>query len=431
MSDGAIAIREKAAAKFQEAHDFWTERKDADGNLSAEDESQFAGLMKEAGDLDHDAAKAATHEDQIGSLKDRMEYYHGKATGGAPIPFGVAAQAGGPKSLGQNFVDSEAYSDLKESGALASDRAAFKSQPVKAASDILMGASGATGSALIVPQYLPGVQALGQRPLTVRDLFGSGTTDSDTISYARQDAFDNAAAPVAEATSVSTGAKPQSSIGWERVEEPVESIATWMAATRRLLADAGQVRSLIDNQLRLMLELEVEDQLLNGDGSSPDLTGLLNVAGIQTLDAGSANISNLDAIRRAKRLVKTDGARIGADAIVMHPADGEAVDTMKDDMGRYLGEGPFSTTGPDEAPIWRLRRVESEAIDEGTAIVGAFQVGGTVFQREPITILTADQHADFFVRNLIVILAEERLGFAVYYPASFVELTFSNWPSAS
>src|SRR4030095_14010757 len=101
---------------------------------------------------------------------------------------------------------------------------------------------------------------------------------------------------VAEATSVSTGAKPQSSIAWTRTTEPIETIATWMAATRRSLADAGQIRSLIDNQLTLMRQLEEEDQLLTGNGTSPNISGLLDRTGLQTLDLSGAtgDRSNLD-----------------------------------------------------------------------------------------------------------------------------------------
>ena len=66
-------------------------------------------------------------------------------------------------------------------------------------------------------------------------------------------------------------------------------------------------------------------------------------------------------------------------------------------------------------------------IAEGTAIVGAFRFGATVLERQPITYYVADQHSDFFIRNLIVILAEERLGFPVYWPAAFCIVSLNDW----
>ena len=77
--------------------------------------------------------------------------------------------------------------------------------------------------------------------------------------------------------------------------------------------------------------------------------------------------------------------------------------------------------------LWGLPRVESESVPVGHAIVGAFKVGGTVFQREGTTIFASDSHADFFVRNLVAVLAEERLGLAVFFPAAFCYTTFKAW----
>ena len=48
-----------------------------------------------------------------------------------------------------------------------------------------------------------------------------------------------------------------------------------------------------------------------------------------------------------------------------------------------------------------------------------------VFDRMQSNIRTADQHLDFFVRNAIVVLAEERLGLAVYRPAAMVKVNLS------
>lgn len=348
--------------------------------------------------------------------------------GGAPAAVTFARE----KTLGEGFVESPEYKELVESGALESDNARFKTTPFrpqrKAPGDVI-GTGTGPGGALVLPQYLPGILGLPQRPLVVRDLFSQDRTDTDTISYAAQTAFDSAAAPVAQATATAgSGLKPQSSIAWVRKTLPVEAIATWMAATRRQLADAGQTRSLIDNQLQLMLRLVEEDQLVNGNGTSPNLRGLLNQTGVQTLDVSgspSANaLLNLDTIRDAKRLVKTGPARADADGVIIHPTDAAIIDERKDEVNRYLGNGPFNM-GPNT--LWGLPRVESEVIPVGHAIVGAFKVGATVFQREDTTIFASDSHADFFVRNLVAVLAEERLGLAVFFPAAFCYTTFKAW----
>jgi HK97 family phage major capsid protein len=424
----ASELREQAAAKFKEAKDLVGE-KSAD-QISSEDMTKFENIMADAKKLDEAYLGAAKGEEKVMGLKERLEFYHGKATGGQSLPFGdgVKTVQNSSKSIGQQFVDSGEYKALKESGALASDNANFKTSPFKterkASTDVINTTAGQPGAALVLPQYLPGILPLPQRPLRIRDLFSEDTTGSDVLSYAAQSAFDNSAAPVAQATSLATGAKPQSSIAWARRTTPVEAIATWMAATRRQLADAGQTRSLIDNQLNLMLKIVEEDQLVSGNGTSPNLKGLLNVTGVQTLDisgASSAKFQNIDAIRDAIKLIKTGTARADADAVVLHPTDAAILDEQKDDQHRYIGNGPFGI-GP--STLWRRPIIESEAITAGHAIVGAWKIGGTVFQREPVAIFASDSHSDFFIRNLVAVLAEERLALAVYFPTAFCYVTF-------
>jgi HK97 family phage major capsid protein len=435
----AVELREQAAAKFKEAADL-IGTKDVE-NLDAETETKFGALMEEAKVLDTQYEHAASLEGNGETLRSRLDFYHGKAKG-APVPWQQIAGGANPerKSLGQRFVEAQEYKDLLESGALTSDNARFSSGRVKdrtyeekAATDVIYSGAGG-GGGLIIPQYLPGVLPLPARPLVVRDLFSAGTTTSDTLSYARQISRDSAAAAVAQASSLSTGAKPQSAIGWIRQTSPVETIATWMAATRQQLADAGQTRALIDNQLNLMLKLEEEDQLLNGDGAAPNLRGLLHTVGVQTLNVSGASTStaqdiarvNLNSVRDAARLVRTGPAFAQPDGVVVNPIDGAEIDEIQDLYGRYLGNGPFNT-GPQT--LWRLPVVESLAVSQGTALVGAFNQGATVFEREAINVLTSDSHADFFVRNLVAVLGEERLGLAIFFPAAFCEVTLKSWGS--
>lgn len=422
----AVELREQALAKLNEAKGLT----DAEGNVAAEDEERFNALMGEFHDLDKQVARAQTTEDNIGSIADRMAYYTGKATG-TPMRFNsVQLDPNARKSMGQQFIESEAYKALLASGSLKSENSPFRSDPVivgrratqfgAAASDVINTESGQPAAGLVTPYYQPGIVGLPQRPLVIRDLFPNADMPSgDTISYAAQTGFDSAAAAVAQATSTSTGGKPQSSIAWTRRTAEAEYIATWMAATRQAVADGSQMASLIDNQGRLMIALEEEDQLVNGNGTSPNISGILDQSGLQTLDLTGED--NLDGIRTARRMVKTGTSRLDPTFVILNPLDSEEFDLLKDNEGRYRAGDPFGN-GPVNTPIWRLQRVESEAVTEGTAIVGA-RAAATVFERQPLTVLTADQHSDFFVRNLVVVLFEERLAFPVYFPTGFVKVT--------
>lgn len=433
----AVTKREEALAKLLEAKALVAE----DGTVAAENDDAFRALMGEFRELDAQVAKAAETDDEVGRLSDRMAWYTGKATG-TPMRFSsTALDPNSAKSLGQQFVESKAYDELKASGALDSPDSRFRTNPVVlaparfqgAASDIIQTESGGPAAGLIQP-YRPGlVLPLPQRPTVIRDLFANENMPSgDTIEYAAQTGFDNAAAAVAQATTTNTdtlagGRKPQSSVAWEERSAKAVWIATWMATTRQSLADETQMMSLIDNQGRLMIRLEEDDELLNGNGTPPNISGILDQVGHQTLDLTGED--NLDGFRTARRLVKTGVSRLDPTFVIVNPIDSEEVDLLKDGQGLYRGGNPIGNFNFDGS-IWKLQRVESEAQAEGHSTVGA-RAAATVYERQPIQVLTADQHADFFVRNLVVILFEERIAFPVYFPTAFVDVTLADWDVAS
>ena len=440
------AAREKAYAKLLEAKAL----EDEDGTVAAENIDRQTAIMAEFEELDKVAGKIQESEGLQSKARDRLDFYQAKATGSPMHYESTPIDSASAKTPGQQFIDSEAYKKLVASGALTSDTSSFRSDPVTVgrggqrrmgatATDVIQSETGGPAAGLVTPYYLPGVLELPQRPRVIRDLFPVENMPSgDTISYAAQTGFDSAAAAVAQAADADTdtaagGLKPQSSVAWTRQTANAEWIATWMAATRQAVADVGQMASLIDNQGRIMIALEEEDQLVNGDGTAPNISGILDQGSIQTLDlTGYGDNANLDGIRTARRLVRTGTSRLRPTFVLVHPEDSEEFDLMKDLEGRYRAGDPFAGAigGDDSPPIWRLARIESEAVSAGTAIVGA-RAGATIFEREPLRVLTADQHADFFVRNLVVILFEERLAFPVYFPTAFVEVTFDPWTAGS
>jgi len=433
----AAELREQALQKFIDARALAGD----DGVVPPENQERFETTMSEGMALDKQYKEEAKREGlSVPALDERITEYTAAATGGPGIRFNrTVLHPDRPQSMGQQFVQSEAYKQLVNSRVLESDMGRFDTgriemamtpwgmvRPGAAASD-LISTIPSTGPAvdLVTPNYLPGILPLRQRELTVRDLFSQATmSGGDTLSYAAQVGFDSGAATFSQSSTVSdsAGLKPQSSISWERRTAVAEWIGTWMVVTRQALADAGVIQGIIDNQGRLMLQLEEEDQLLNGNGTPPNLSGILDQA-IQTLDLTGED--NLDGIRTARRLVKTGLSRLEADWIVLNPTDSEEFDLLKDDNRLYRGGNPIGNFTFDQA-IWHLTRVESEAMTEGTALVGA-RAGATVYQRQPITVLTTDSHSDFFVRNLIVVLFEERLAFPVWFPSAFVEVTLADW----
>lgn len=305
------------------------------------------------------------------------------------------------------------------------DRTQVKSDPIRVKS-LFTGASGTSAGAFVTPEQTGIIEMLGRRPLTIRDLISVRRTGSDTLEYVRQTAHTNAAKPVPEAqsaaaidgttvTNVTGGLKPEGSWAFERVSTSVKTIAEWVPVTKRALADAAQLEDLIRDELSKDIAEAEEAQILTGDGVGENLTGILSTSGIQSQ---SFDTDVFVSVRKAITKARTVG-RVVPNAVLMNPLDVETVDLARETGGRFYGAGPF-TMGP--RTLWSLPVVESETIAAGTAVVGDFSKA-VLWDREDTTVTFSDSHADFFVRNLVAVLAEERVAFGVTRPAAFVKTT--------
>ncbi len=276
------------------------------------------------------------------------------------------------------------------------------------------------------------------RTKRVRDLFPTRTTTAAVIEYFRQLGFTtldashgvNSASSVAERSGGAFGAKPQSSFAFVGEQAPVRTLAHWEAAHRNVLADEPQLRSIIDNELMYGLRLLEDSQILNGDGVGENLLGVLQTPGIQTYSWSTGLTTPVpdtkaDALRRAATLSFL--AYYEPTGIVLHPNDWEDIELTKDTNGQYLIAVSVAMGG--EPKVWRMPIVDTPAIAAGTALVGAFGTGAQLYDREQASIRISEQHSDFFVRNAIVILAEQRLALAVKRPEAFVEVTFDSEPA--
>ena len=339
------------------------------------------------------------------------------------------------KSIGDEFVKSVEFKALDGGRNGANMASAFTTNAVLTGSynqkdmysALPSGTPGTFGSVQRDPIVVPPM-----RTKRVRDLFPVRTTTAQVIEYFRMTGFANNAATVAQRNNDNTnfGVKPQSSFTFVGEQAPVRTIAHWEAAHRNVLADEPQLRSIIDNELMYGLRLQEDAQILAGDGTGENLQGVLTTAGIQEYDWSSGATapvadSKADAIRRAATLAFL--AYYEPTGVVLHPNDWEDIELAKDQNGQYLVAVSVALGG--EPKLWRIPVVETPAIAEGTALVGAFGTGAQLYDREQASIRISEQHSDFFVRNAIVVLAEQRLALAVKRPEAFVKINFDTAPA--
>ncbi|MFZ5674290.1 MAG: phage major capsid protein [Pseudomonadota bacterium] len=326
---------------------------------------------------------------------------------------GTGKEAEAEKSVGEQFTESDAFKSFQDSGFSKNARGAdikIKATLTSATTDT----AGAVGDA-INQTRLPGILPLPQRRLTVRDLISPGRMDGNTLEYVKETGFTNSAAPVAEAA-----AKPESDLKFDLVTTSAKVIAHWMKASRQVLSDISQLRSIIDQRLLYGLAYVEENQLLNGDGTGQNLLGIIPQATAYSAQFVVDMEGPIDMIRLA--MLQAALAEYPATGTVMHPTDWARVELTKDSQGRYIIGNPQGTTGPT---LWGLPVVATQAITVDKFLVGAFKLGAQLFDRWDARV-EAGYVNDDFIKNLVTVLAEERLALAVYRPEAFIYGDFGN-----
>ena len=281
------------------------------------------------------------------------------------------------------------------------------SVPIKMAITSLPGSAGVN----IEPQRIGMLQPLNQR-LFLRDLLAAGRTTSNSIEYVRESGFTNNANVVSE-----TMQKPQSDITFDMVSAPIVTIAHWIKASRQVLADVTMLQSYIDNRLRYGLMLKEEAQLLKGSGIGININGLFTQAS-DYLNPGVdvKNETNLDRLRIA--MLQVVLAELDPDGIVLSPVDWTSIELLKNDQNNYLFTQPQGVATPT---LWGQPVVATQAMDVGDFLVGSFKQGAQIWDREDISVQVAMENQDDFIKNMVTILCEERVGLTVYRDEAFVK----------
>jgi HK97 family phage major capsid protein len=356
---------------------------------------RYEGQVKDAGSAANearDAVKVLSAE-----FKAKLDEINAVVTDVAQKSAAAPRGADKPQTLGNAFVNSPEFKSL-----VASDnRNAIARVELKNT----IVADNTTTTWL---DQRPGVVPGAFRPLTVRDVLPQFRTSTDTVVLMREASFTNNAREVTEAA-----AKPESAITFNKLNVPIETIATWLKVSKQLMADAPAVADYIDTRLRFMVEDRIDGQLLNGNGTSPNISGLLD-SGNYTVYTPTSGDNLINAINRAKYQLWAIGYM--ADAVIVNPADWGAQEIEQASDGQYLYGQPGLTSGLNP---FGIRVVISNKMAPGSFLVGAFAQAAGVWNREG-TVVEAGYSGTDFTSNLITLRAESRLGLAVQVPAALL-----------
>jgi len=315
---------------------------------------------------------------------------------------GGNGDGGAAISMGKQFTGSDAYKNFAGGN---TQKARFEVQ-----NNTVTGAD-----ATVAPDRKAGIISGPQTPMTLESFLPSLPTSSNAIEFSRELAFTSNAAEVAEA-----GAKPESDITFELVTMPVSTVAHWVRISKQLASDAPALAAYINSRMAYGVDRRVETQLGSGNGTAPNLSGLLDTGNFTAHGYTAASLGGtLPKLVLIRKLIADAWASgYPADAILLSPADWADIEVEL--LTTTANQVRVSTDEMGNTRLWGVPVIQSVAMTADTVLVGAFAQGATVHNRQGTVVELSESDGSNFTSNLVTVRAERRLALTVDRPAAIL-----------
>ena len=399
-------MRAEKALKSEELARIFDSVKDM-SELSSDQKEEIKSRNDELASLGDKITELQDLESVKNANNDDMEA--SKKVSGMPVYGEPEVEA--PKSLGQQFLESKAYNSFVDHG--------IKNVPFEAKTTMT---TSVWTRDTVYQQVIPAIEP---DPNPALDLVDSINTDQTTYYFLQESATNNAAEK-AEAA-----AAPEDAFSYTAVTAPVRKFITTLPITAELLEDQAGARAYFDGRLANHVMQRLEKQFLVGGGVAPDIKGLTQQTGINTITytAGAYPATaggKLRTILQGIKDIEVNG-KLAPDAILMSPAAYEALAGQVDGNNNFMLGASAQSGSPT---IWGLPIVKSSQIGGAVSttidvVVGKF--GGSlaanhVFRRG-MELQISDSAADGdFGKDILTVKASLRYALAVYKPQAFTRI---------
>lgn len=315
------------------------------------------------------------------------------------------------RSIGQKFIESDEFEAFAAAGAQGSYRQNFDGVSLRALTSVDASSNPYAG----VPM-LPRVGSdVKDRQVFLSDLLPVIPVTTGVVEYVQ----DKTALGGYDAAETAEGnTKPEATPTLTVVTETTATVAVHTGLTRQVFSDWGQVPGYLDGRLRYGLRRRVDNQIVAGNGTAPNLKGLQNRSGIKAYAAAAIEEAAIS-VRKAITVGQQSDAVY--EIIVMNPGDAEKFDLLNAATAGLHSTPDTVSQMPRTA--WGLTRVVTNAVASGTALLIDPMSASLLDRQQPTAYLT-DSHASEFTSNVLRLLLETRVGLALFDPAGVCKVTF-------
>lgn len=237
-------------------------------------------------------------------------------------------------------------------------------------------------------------------------------TSQAAVKFMEETSFTNNAAEAAENSLYGEAALQLT----ERSQD-VRKVAVWIPVTDEQIEDEDMARGYVDRRLVFMLRQRVDLQVLQGNGTAPNLEGTENVTGIQSQALGTDSIP--DATYKLFTSIRDDGFAEPS-VLFIRPSKWQNVALLKTSDGVYIWGHP-SQSGP--TTMWGVPVKQTTAVTSTKAVAGDYVNHSFLAPRRGVDVQITNAHSDFFVNGKLAIRADVRLAMVHLRPKAFGEVT--------
>ena len=260
---------------------------------------------------------------------------------------------------------------------------------------------------------------LPKRKLHIRDLLTGGSMGTaSTFNYVKEVAGEGSIATVAEGAS-----KAQIDLDLVEAQVPAQWIAGYLRISRNMLDDVIGMSTFLNSRLPELLLRTEDNQLLNGNGTSPNISGITHSGNFTAPTSGG---STIDVEQLVEAIAQLEGYDREANGILIHPSDYYRIL-----LNKAGGSGEYDLPGLVQVvngqlfvggvPVYR-----STAATVDKFIVGDWAMGASLITREPVRIEIFEQDGTNVRENKLTVRIEERIAFPIYGDNYFIYGDFGN-----
>ena len=183
---------------------------------------------------------------------------------------------------------------------------------------------------LLPPQLLPQALGLKYEPDRLFSHFvAMQAPDAQSVSYLKHGSNTNPAAPVGEL-------QPKPDLGMVVTPTTVAftKIAALQSFSREVLSDFSEFLNFVPSEMTKAIIDKETDQIVNGDGTGVNMTGILHTSGVLTRTVGTD--TKIDALVKSCNDIRVGSSFGTANLIALNPNDWTNIKTSKNTQGSYL-----------------------------------------------------------------------------------------------